>query len=210
MKIFFTLEIIVAAILVWNISHAPRQAQYGEGSRKSIARQLPLADVIPETWTVPTFVAAGKIIPREKTEPNMLQIPDLALRAPIVFVSEVSEKVFQEGLARGVVHFPGTALPGRPGNAYIFGHSSDYRWSKGSYKTVFAPLPGIKPGALIHISDPEGNKFIYQVQKTKVVGSNDVQFLNQGKFAKKILTLQTSYPVGTARQRFLVIAEIRE
>ena len=73
-------------------------------------------------------------------EPNTLTIPSLGIRAPIVDAPESSENAFQKALQDGIVHYPGTATVGKPGNVYVFGHSSDYIWSKGSYKTVFALL----------------------------------------------------------------------
>jgi HemK-like putative methylase len=71
----------------------------------------------------------------------MLSIPSLSIEAPIQFIDKADEKTFQAALKNGVVHYPGTALAGEFGNMYIFGHSSDYIWSKGHYKTIFAVLP---------------------------------------------------------------------
>src|SRR5438093_1507422 len=78
--------------------------------------------------------------------PNLLEISSLGIKAPVVYVDQANETAFQAALKDGVVHYPGTALPGQPGNVYIFGHSSDYFWSNGHYKTIFASLPQIKKG----------------------------------------------------------------
>ncbi len=139
---------------------------------------------------------------------NYLWIPSLGIEAPLVYVSEANEKAFQAALATGVVHFPETAKPGEFGNVYIFGHSSDYAWSKGAYKTVFALLTKIQPGAEILVSDQEGNLFTYIVKEAFVAGPKDVKYLSQAGYNKKLLTLQTSYPLGTALKRYLVRAEI--
>ncbi|MDQ5951969.1 MAG: sortase [Patescibacteria group bacterium] len=139
--------------------------------------------------------------------PNRLLIADLGIEAPIQYVEEKSESVYQEALRRGVVHFPGTALPGEPGNVYIFGHSSDYIWSPGEYKTVFAKLPQIEIGTEIQITNANGDIFRYTVLETKVVGPRDVSVLDQQNNQKYLLTLQTSYPLGTALQRYIVVAE---
>src|SRR5438552_3712454 len=63
--------------------------------------------------------------------PNLLLIPSLGIKAPVGYPEKTDENEFQNFLQNGVVHYPGTALPGQPGNVYIFGHSSDYIWSKG-------------------------------------------------------------------------------
>ncbi len=121
-----------------------------------------------------------------------------------------TDAAFQPALSLGVVHFPGTALPGEVGNCYIFGHSSDFFWKPGNFKNVFALLPRIKKGAAIITTNAEGIRFVYTVTNTFVVAPKDVWVLNQNTGGKKILTLQTSYPLGTALKRFIVVAEISE
>jgi LPXTG-site transpeptidase (sortase) family protein len=141
-------------------------------------------------------------------QPNLLIVPSLGITAPIQYVDVNSEKVFQQALQNGVVHYPQTADIGTVGNAYIFGHSSDFVFSKGSYKTIFALLPKIKIGDQIVVSDKSGEKFVYNVTKTKVVSPSDLSVLDQNTNGNKILTLQTSYPVGTALKRFVAIAQL--
>ncbi|TSA44889.1 sortase [bacterium] len=142
--------------------------------------------------------------------PNFLSIPSLGIKAPIVYAQEAAEPVFQESLKHGVVHYPGTAKPGKMGNAYIFGHSSDLPWNAGDFKGVFALLPKTKAGQEIIITDQQGNRFIYKVVETRVVSADDVSVLDQRQYADKYLTLQTSYPLGTFLKRFIVIAKIKE
>lgn len=144
----------------------------------------------------------------EKSVPDRLQIAHLKIDAPIVYVEEESESAFQEALKSGVAHYPGTTDVGKPGNAYIFGHSSDYLWAKGDYKAVFALLPKIKIGDEIAASDREGRVYHYKVVETKIVTRGDLSVLSQNTGGRKLLTLQTSYPVGTALKRFVVIAEL--
>lgn len=145
---------------------------------------------------------------QENMPANFLLVPSLGIQAPVVYVNENSDRVFSKALEKGVVHYPGTALPGKAGNCFIFGHSSDYPWKPGDYKTVLALLPHITTGEQIVVSDPGGAVFRYRVVKTLVAGPNQVEFLDQKNYQSKILTLQTSYPVGTAFKRFIVIAEL--
>ena len=145
-----------------------------------------------------------------KMEPNTLIIESLDIKAPIIYVNEKKEKVYQAALINGVVHFPGTVNPGEFGNVYIFGHSSDYIWSKGKYKRIFAVLPKIKIGAEVRITNVQGNEFTYVVFDSRKVKANDLSVLSQGDYKKKLLTLQTSYPIGTALARWVVAAEIKE
>jgi sortase A len=157
---------------------------------------------------------AAVLTPAEPTgtiyPPNQLSIPSLGIEVPVIYTTETTEKAYQEALINGVVHFPGTALPGEVGNVYIFGHSSDYLWSKGKYKTVFAVLPKIALGAEIRITDQSGMQHIYTVADKFVVEPSDVSVLSQNTDGKKLLTLQTSYPLGTALRRYIVTAELKE
>jgi len=140
---------------------------------------------------------------------NQLVVPSLGIEAPIVYVDQTGEAAFQEALIDGVVHYPGTALPGKEGNVYIFGHSSDLPLSKGKFKTIFAKLPDIETGAEIKITDQRGREFTYEVTGTQVIEPDDLSVLTQDP-TKHQLTLQTSYPVGTARKRFIVTSELKD
>jgi LPXTG-site transpeptidase (sortase) family protein len=140
--------------------------------------------------------------------PNTLTIPSLGLHVPVVYVSQNNEKAYQDGLKYGVVHYPGTAEPGTLGNDYIFGHSSDYWWSDGKFQTVFAVLPRIKQGADIYLTNARGESFTYRVYAAKVVLATDISYLGQYGYKRKLLTLQTSWPIGTALKRFVVLAEL--
>lgn len=146
--------------------------------------------------------------PNNLMEPNTLIVDSLGLKLPIVESKEKNETAFQEALQSGVVHYPETAKPGEYGNVYVFGHSSDYSWAKGNYKTAFALLPRIKNGAEIIISDEVGNPYKYKVVETRVIAPDDLSVLDQKAYEKRLLTLQTSYPIGTALKRFIVVAEI--
>jgi len=142
-----------------------------------------------------------------RVEPNRLRIKALGIEAPIVYTEASDEDGFQVSLRTGVVHYPGTALPGQAGNAYLFGHSSDYLTAPGDYKTVFALLPQAQVGDMIEISDPDGRLFVYSVTETAVISPDDFSRLSQDR-TRRQLTLQTSYPIGTALKRFIVVAEI--
>ncbi len=146
----------------------------------------------------------------EHGEPNLLQIPSLGITAPIQYVTEANEGAYQKALQEGVVLYPGTALPGEFGNTYIFGHSSDFAFSKGKYKTVFALLPQIKNGAEIQVSNAGGEVFTYVVRDQFVAEKDDLHLLEQGDRTQKQLTLQTSYPLGTALKRYIVIALLKQ
>ena len=142
-------------------------------------------------------------------QPNMLYIDSLYITVPVINIDKIGEKYFQAALINGVVHYPGTVTAGQKGNDYIFGHSSDYIWSKGHYKRVFAPVPKIQKGAQIRITDAQGIEYTYTVIDSRKVAANDTSVLSQQNYTRKLLTLQTSYPVGTALARWVVVAELK-
>jgi sortase A len=145
----------------------------------------------------------------EKLEPDTLYIETLDIKAPIQYVEQKDEKLFQAALQNGIVHYPGTALPGAAGNAYIFGHSSNDPWVKGDYDTIFAILPKIEIGAEVLISNFRGQVFKYMVTESLAARATDLHYLEQD-LTQKILTLQTSYPIGTSLRRWIVRAELVE
>jgi sortase A len=159
---------------------------------------------------LPSPASIGISEPKTKTQPDLLVVESLGIQAPIQYATAANETAYQAALINGVVHYPGTANPGELGNCYIFGHSSDFIWSKGHYKSIFAVLPQIKIGAEVFVSDRQGNEFIYTVTASREVSANDVSVLSQQNYQKKLLTLQTSYPVGTALARWVVIGEIKK
>ncbi|MFZ5390899.1 MAG: sortase domain-bontaining protein [Patescibacteria group bacterium] len=160
-----------------------------------------------------TFKIAGQEVNNQNNQglgSNMLWVSSLNIKVPITFPQETNEKSYQQALLGGVALHPNTVKIGEPGNSFIFGHSSDYAWSKGKYKTIFAKLPNIKIGADILASDAAGKVYNYRVINKFIAESTDTHLLDQYSYTKKLLTLQTSYPVGTAKQRYIVIAEMVE
>lgn len=141
-------------------------------------------------------------------KPNELYIPALEIRAPIVYTENKDEANFQKALQKGVVHYPDTAPIGEVGNTYIFGHSSDFAFAPGEYKTVFALLPNLEKGEQILVSNEKGKIFKYIVYEKFVAEKTATYLLDQDTGGRKILTLQTSYPIGTALKRYIIRAEL--
>src|SRR5579864_5890048 len=101
-------------------------------------------------------------------------ISKISVDAPIVLNIAPNDIVPQ--LANGVVHYQDTALPGEIGNSVLVGHSSDYIWSTGHYKTIFALLDKLSPGDQIVIPY-QTQKFTYEVSTVKVVKPTELSVL---------------------------------
>jgi LPXTG-site transpeptidase (sortase) family protein len=145
---------------------------------------------------------------------NRLVIPKLNLNVPIVIppmdalIAEDWKKLEEEiqaGLHDGVVHYPGTARPGKPGNFFLTGHSSYFPWDDGKYKSVFARLGELKTGDEYWVFY-NGDKYRYIVQNKKEIKPSDVTVLDQ-PIDERISTLMTCTPIGTTLRRLIISAQ---
>ncbi len=144
---------------------------------------------------------------------NRIIIPRIDQNIPIVRISsenlirrdwDALEEEMQEALKDGVVHYPGTSLPGETGNIVITGHSSYFPWDPGRFKDVFALLHDVVEGDKIVVYY-EQDKYIYEVDDIKVVLPEEIEVLKQTPEDK--LTLITCTPVGTNLKRLVVSAK---
>jgi LPXTG-site transpeptidase (sortase) family protein len=144
---------------------------------------------------------------------NRIIIPRIDQNIPIVRISSESlirrdwnalEKEMQSALKDGVVHYPGTSLPGQSGNIVITGHSSYFPWDSGRFKDVFALLHEVVEGDRIVVYY-EQDKYIYEVKDIKIVLPEDIEVLKQTP--EDMLTLITCTPVGTNLKRLIVSAK---
>jgi len=144
---------------------------------------------------------------------NRIIIPRINKNIPIARVSSKNllahdwnalEKDMQKALESGVVHYPGTSLPGENGNTVITGHSSYFPWDPGRFKDVFALLHQVNIGDKIVIYY-EQEKYIYEVTEKKEVQPDNIDVLKQTP--EQRLTLITCTPVGTNLRRLIVVAK---
>lgn len=152
-----------------------------------------------------------EIVPYE----NRIIIPKLGKNIPLVDVPNKSnlsfenlEDVFMSELEKGVLRYPGTSRPGEEGNAFIFGHSSNYPWMKWDYNDVFALLDKLVFGDEIIVYYNQ-QKFVYVIREKKVVKPGNVSVMKR-EDGKKELSLMTCWPVGTTLNRLLVFAELKK
>lgn len=143
---------------------------------------------------------------------NRLIIPRINENIPVVRVSSDSlirrdwaalESEMQEALRGGVVHYPGTSVPGQKGNIAITGHSSYFPWDPGRFKDVFALLHDVVEGDKI-IMYWDQKKYVYEISDIKVVLPEDIEVLKQTPDDR--LTLITCTPIGTNLKRLIIQA----
>lgn len=147
---------------------------------------------------------------------NRIIIPRLGKNIPLVDVEHDSDAkfgemqdVFMEELKKWVVRYPGTARPGEVGNAFIFGHSSNYPWIKSEYNDVFALLDTLITGDEIIVYYGQ-HKYTYRVTDRATVKPGDTKVLASRDPNKKEISLMTCWPVGTALERYIIFWELVE
>ncbi|MEK7673429.1 MAG: class E sortase [Patescibacteria group bacterium] len=145
---------------------------------------------------------------------SRLIVPRINQNIPIVTVSSDSlikrdwgalEKEMQGALKNGVVHYPGTSLPGQTGNVVITGHSSYFPWDPGKFKDVFALLHQVVQGDKIIVYHNQ-DKYLYEVEEIKIVLPDNIDVLKQTTDDR--ITLITCTPVGTNLKRLIVVAKL--
>lgn len=145
-------------------------------------------------------VSTAQTTPQVGPEP-IISIPKINVTAPIVFATSNVEAKIQKDLESGVVHYANTANPGEPGNAVIFGHSSNDWWQPGNFKFVFVLLDRMVVGDTFTVNY-NSQQYVYQVTETKVVEPTDLSVLNSSGAHE--LTLITCSPPGTSWRRLVV------
>ena len=161
-----------------------------------------------ETSDLPTIsnfgddpVLTGSI---PKLEENTIFIPKINVTAPISWnVPNIPDKV-SVGLEKGTIHLAGTALPGEVGNVFITGHSSDYLWAKGNYKSIFALMSELVIGDQTYIRYANVT-YIYKIKSKNTVKPDNLSVLKQG--SDSTLTIMTCWPVGTSLYRMIDVAD---
>ncbi len=145
---------------------------------------------------------------------NILIIPSLWLEIPVIDSThkEVTDFIkgnFDDELTKGVVKYPTTPEPGTKGNTLIFGHTSQERWKHNTYGTIFKDIPKLVIGDTIQVVRKE-NLYTYKVVDKFVVLPKQVnaQYLSYENAWDSYLTLMGCYPIGTDKERVMVVAKL--
>lgn len=129
------------------------------------------------------------------------------LTVPRLKIKDAVVEIGGNDLSDHLIHYKGTAIPGREGNAVIFGHSSlPQFFSPTNYLSIFAKLPTLQAGDDV-IVNYDGITYKFRVQEMFEVKPTDIQVLAQ-RYDGSYLTLVTCVPPGTYLRRLVVIAKL--
>ena len=127
------------------------------------------------------------------------------LSVPTLDIDGVPVYVDSNDLTKGLVHLPGSALPGERGNLFISGHSSLPQFS--SSKAMFANLQKVKKGDQISIKIGTG-EFKYQVIGLKVTDPKDLSIIAPPDNLGRYISLMTCVPPGFNTNRLIVLGKL--
>jgi sortase A len=139
--------------------------------------------------------AAPVVGPPQGSAVAHLKIPKLGVDKYVV------EGVEEADLEKGPGHYPGTPMPGEPGNAAIAGHRT-------TYGAPFYSINELQPGDDIFVTTIGGKEFHYTVAQTMVVKPTDVQVIDNTPDNR--LTLTTCEPRYSATSRLIVVAKLTD
>jgi sortase A len=180
--------------LVWtNVEANHRQGQVGDTLRQEWSKQ-------GGTQAPPGPVLLSK--PQSGKGFSFLHIPRLGRKFSVPVVQGVS----LPDLARGVGHYPSTALPGEVGNFAVAGH----RATNGE---PFAHLDAVKVGDSL-VVETRADWFTYVVDKVQIVAPNAFWVIDPvpGKPhqapTRQLITLTTCNPRWASTQRLIVFGHL--
>lgn len=131
-----------------------------------------------------------------------ISIPELNIQSAAVAIGG-------DELADSLIQYPGTALPGREGDAVIFGHSIlPAFYNPENYISIFSKIDTLEKGSEIKVNF-DGISYTYLVKEMFRVKPTDVYILDQNN-SGYYLSLVTCFPMGDPRkpERLVVRAEL--
>lgn len=127
---------------------------------------------------------------------------------PKLKIENATVAIGGEELSEHLIQYPGTALPGKSGNAVIFGHSVlPIFYNPKNYLSIFSLLPTLKEEDQIIVSY-DGVTYRYEIESMFEVSPTDIQVLDQNK-NDSFLTLVTCVPPGDPRKPRRLIVRAR-
>ena len=134
-----------------------------------------------DTYAAEPVVSLGRI-----------QIPKLGVD------DEMYEGIRMSTLDFGPGHWPGSAMPGQPGNVVVGGHRT-------SHHRIFRNVDQLVAGDQIIFTDDNGTH-TYAVNRVEVVQPTDVWIINPTP--TPTATLFACHPPGSTAQRIVVFADL--
>lgn len=131
---------------------------------------------------------------------------EFKLIVPSIKIADMKVSVDSNDLSRGLVHLPGSALPGEKGNVFISGHSALNTLLR-IQSAPFAKLTEVKKGDKLMV-EAGGAKFTYKVVEIMVVDPTDISVLSPPDTLGRYISLMTCVPPGLNLKRLVVLGKM--
>lgn len=202
-ELLITLGVLLGLFTVWQIWWTDVQAG-----------RLQTELVASLDWPAPPERAAPAlrtdeppVMPEPVTDGDvfaLLYVPRWDGQAPTTIKQGVDKRTILDTGSGG--HYPGTAMPGDVGNVAVAGHRS-------TYGRPFHRVAELEDGDPLVVRS-EDTWYVYRVTGTQIVWPDQVEVVapvpNEPGVAptRRFLTLTACHPILSARQRFIVHAEL--
>lgn len=141
-------------------------------------------------------------------KPSGIRPKEFQISIPRLEIEKAKVKVDSTSFYENLALFPGTAIPGDVGNAFITGHSVLPQFNDPkNYRTIFTKLPELEVGDDVYVELAD-KTFHYIVLYSKVVDPKDLSVLSPISQSGKNLTLMTCVPPGSSSKRLVVITSL--
>ena len=146
----------------------------------------------------------NELFTKPEPEEIPLNIPDFyEFSIPSLGIVDATVSLKDEDLAKHLVQYPQTALPGQYGSPVVFGHSTiPSFFNPEKYTTIFSNLPKVKVGSDI-FTKFNGEEYTYRISKIYEVKPNELWVLKQN-YSDKTIKVITCVPPGTTLRRLVV------
>ncbi len=132
-------------------------------------------------------------------------VPKLGINSPIMLPTSANIDILNSELLKGVVHYPGSALPGENGNVFLFGHSTGLKVVHNKNFEVFNRIQELSAGDIVRVQYGE-REFWYRVTSVSVKKAEEALVDLRPDQGRK-LTLSTCNVFGAKEDRFVVEAD---
>lgn len=178
----------------WVTWDAPGEITYDAPEKKPFSSSRPSPDgQLPGVFS-PNYNSSG----------DSIIIARINVRAPLVQAAGPTQKELNAALNRGVIIYPGSALPGQNGEVFLSGHSSIFPWVQTEYGQVFALLDKLEKGDVVSLVF-NNRQYDYRITGKQVLNASQVKI--HENYEPK-LSLMTCWPIGTSLKRLVVTGEL--
>ena len=170
------------------VDHVQTLASGGPFTLDDLLGQPPAPAPAPAPLPTPVRPPDDPYAPEPAVVLGTIEIPRLGLSVPL------NQGISLHSIDRGPSHWPGTALPGDPGNVVIAGH-------RATHTAPFRHIDQLQAGDTV-VFTVGGERSTYRVTGHEVVTPDAMRIVQQTPEATA--TLFACHPPGSARYRYVV------